>query len=171
MSGNSISINSLRIEMRENGAIYVNGKQYGPADGSPAEPLPRPHYTAAIYLGRPGFRDVATRAAEASGIRARPAEEISQGGNTLWVIPSSPLPELVRRLPEEVRSRRADGDVVIGVCDISKASGIESALAGLVTDDLRVIWYRDDGTSLGLYSALIDAFKRYADAPPWPAES
>lgn len=35
----SISINGLRIEMRENGTIYVNGRQYGPIDGSPVEPV------------------------------------------------------------------------------------------------------------------------------------
>lgn len=35
----SITINGLRLEMRENGTIFVNGKQYGPIDGTPVEAL------------------------------------------------------------------------------------------------------------------------------------
>lgn len=35
----SITINGLRIEMRETGSLFVNGKQYGPIDGTPAEAL------------------------------------------------------------------------------------------------------------------------------------
>ena len=34
-----ITVNGLRIETRENGTLFVNGKQYGPIDGTPAEAL------------------------------------------------------------------------------------------------------------------------------------
>ena len=33
--GSSISINGVRLDMRGDGSIFVNGKQYGPIDGTP----------------------------------------------------------------------------------------------------------------------------------------